>query len=124
MASGFSIDTSSFKGAKHFNDRMDRAIAGVCKYWDGPIEAAMKLDAPWTDRTTNARNGLAAQHVEVEKFRHWILCTHSVFYGVYLETKDDGKYATILPTIQVYAPKVMQTLTKIMDRLDNPTGGP
>lgn len=117
-SSGFSFDTSKFKNAKHLNDRIDRAMAGVCKYWDGPIETHMKTEAPWTDRTTNARNGLAAEHVPVDKFHHWILLTHSVDYGIYLETKNDGQYAIVVPTLMMYGPKVMKTFNKIMDRLD------
>jgi hypothetical protein len=123
LASGFTMDTSKFKSAKHLNDKFDKAMQGVCRYWDGKVEAYMKTTAPWTDRTTNARNGLAAKAVKVEKFRHWILLTHSVHYGIYLETKNDGKYAVIMPTIRVYGPKVMSMFNKIMDRLDQRVGG-
>lgn len=122
MASGFSFNTGRFKSAEHMEQRLMRAIGGVAKYWDGPIEGYMKEQAPWTDRTTNARNGLKAQHVEVSPGRHWILMTHSVHYGVYLETKNDGRYAIIIPTLRVYGPKVMGTLIKILDRLDHVGG--
>lgn len=123
MASGFTLDTSKFKSAKHLDDKIDRAMQGVCRFWDGKIEDYMKTSAPWTDRTTNARNGLASHHVKVGKFRHWILLTHSVHYGIYLETKNNGRYAVIIPTLNVYGPKVMKTFTKIMDRLDQRVGG-
>lgn len=118
MASGFSFDASKFKNPLLLNDKMDRAIQGVCRYWDGPIETAMKEGAPWTDRTTNARNGLTATHVKAETNKHWILCFHTVEYGIYLETSNDAKYAIIMPTIRSFAPRVMGTLTKIMNRLD------
>lgn len=123
MASGFKMDTSRFKSAKHMEDKLDRAIQGVCRYWDGPIETAMKTNAPWTDRTTNARNGLRAAHVAAAKFKHWIIMTHSVEYGIYLERSNDAKYAIIMPTIRQYAPRVMGTLRKILDRLDQAAGG-
>lgn len=123
MPSGFSVDTSRFKSAKHMEDKLDRAIQGVCRYWDGPIEAAMKTGAPWTDRTTNARNGLRAVAVAVAKFKYWIILTHSVEYGIYLERSNDAKYAIIMPTIRQYAPRVMGTLNKILDRLDRAGGG-
>lgn len=123
MASGFKFDTSKFKGADHLNGKMDRAIQGVCRYYDGAMEAHAKVNAPWTDRTTNARNGLRFVHVAVGKGKHWILGTHSVEYGVYLEVSNDAKYAIILPTIRAYAPKVIATFTKIMNRLDQASGG-
>lgn len=123
MASGFRFDTSRFKDAKHLDDKMDRAIQGVCRYYDGLLEASAKTNAPWTDRTTNARNGLRFVHVARGKFKHWILGTHSVEYGIYLETSNDAKYAIIMPTIRAYAPRVMATFTKIMNRLDQTGGG-
>lgn len=121
MAS-FSWDTSKFKSAKHMERKLDRAIRGVCRYWDGRVEAAMKTGAPWTDRTSNARNGLAAFAGTTSR-GHAIYLTHSVHYGIYLETRNNERYAIILPTIRAYAPKVMKTLTKILDRLDTAVGG-
>ncbi len=103
--------------------KLRRALFGVCKYWDGRAETYLKTRAPWTDRTTNARNGLFATAVKETKRRFSIVLGHAVEYGIYLETRNEGKYAIILPTIQVYAPKVMKTLVKIMDRLDRAVGG-
>lgn len=123
MASGFSMDTSKFKNAKHLDDKIDRALAGVMKYWDGPVEKYMKLNAPWTDRTTNARNGLSAQYAKLQKFEHAIVLSHAVDYGIYLEGSNDGKYAIIQPTIDVMGPKVIKFCTKLMDRLDKSVGG-
>lgn len=122
MASGFTWDTSNFQSPKHMEDKLQRALYGVCKYWDGPVERHMKHRAPWTDRTTNARNGLTAtaqkstSRLSLSKFA--IVLSHSVDYGIYLE---DEKYQSarpiILPTIKIYAPKVMATLTKILNRM-------
>jgi hypothetical protein len=122
VASGFSWDTSKFKSVKHMEDKLQRALYGVVKYWDGPVERYMKHNAPWTDRTTNARNGLTAvaqksgSTIAASNFA--IVLSHSVDYGIYLE---DEQYKSarpiIMPTIKIYAPKVMKTLTKILDRL-------
>jgi hypothetical protein len=113
---------SKFKSTKHMERKLDRAIRGVCRYWDGRVEAAMKTGAPWTDRTTNARNGLSAEAVTTAR-GHAILLSHSVSYGIYLETLNGERYAIILPTIRAYAPKVIKTLTKILGRLDTAVGG-
>lgn len=121
MGSSFTWDTSKFKDVKHMEDKLQRALYGVVKYWDGPVEEHMKHKAPWTDRTTNARNGLfataqkSAANLAASTFA--IILGHTVDYGIYLETKNNGKYAIIMPTIELYAPKVMKTLTKIMNRL-------
>lgn len=121
--SGFSFDTSKFKSGKHLDKKIQRAVFGVCKYWDGRVETHMKTKAPWTDRTTNARNGLAATAVKFGKTSFGIVLTHAVEYGIYLETIKSGKYAIIMPSVQLYAPKVIRTLNKIMDRLDRAVAG-
>jgi hypothetical protein len=99
--------------------KLDRRVrAGISKtmeFWDGRIETHMKHHAPWTDRTTNARNGLAAEAFE-DGNNFGIVLRHSVSYGIYLEDPYNG-YAIIEPTIDAYAPKVMKTLTKLIDRL-------
>lgn len=113
--------------------RLNRAIFGVAKYYDGRLEAHAKQKAPWKDRTSNARNGLRAEAVKLtgrgfDANSFAIILSHSVLYGIYLELphtheKADGSTYTIearpiiMPTIRLYAPKVMGTLNKILDRL-------
>lgn len=123
MATSFTWDTSKFKSVKHMEDKLQRALYGVVKYWDGPVEAYMKHNAPWNDRTSNARNGLSARAQKsastIAASTFAIVLSHSVDYGIYLEdgTRNMRARPIIMPTIHVYAPKVMRTLTKILDRL-------
>ena len=122
--SSFEFDTSRFQSPKIMDRKINRALFGVCKYWDGPVERHMKQNAPWKDRTSNARNGLTATAVKLQGKRFdansfAIVLAHGVDYGIYLEAKDEehGGRPIILPTIKLYAPKVMKTLTKLMRRL-------
>jgi hypothetical protein len=117
VSSGFHLDTSHFTSAAHMQRQLERAIFATVKYWDGPIETHMKHNAPWTDRTTNARNGLFAVAKKLAKGVYAIILGHSVDYGIYLEEKNNGKYAIIRPTMAEYSPRVIGTLTKILDRL-------
>ena len=95
---------------------LDRAIAGAMKYHEAPAENYMKVNAPWKDRTTNARNGLAARYQGAnDKGQHEMVLFHQVDYGIWLEIKNDGEYAIILPTIQEFGPKVMDTLKGILN---------
>lgn len=127
----FSFDRSKYE-PKKLDQRLNRAIFGVAKYWDGRIESHMKHNAPWKDRTTNARNGLFAEAAKLRKGVYAIILAHSVLYGIYLElghhhevvTKAGGvsiwdvkPYPIILPTLDLYGPKVVRTLNKILDRL-------
>lgn len=115
----FSFDRSKFENPKILDRRLNRAIYGVCKYWDGPIEAHMKHNAPWKDRTTNARNGLFATAVMFKRGLYGIILAHSVTYGIYLErgTRHMKARPIIIPTMERYGPKVTGTLRKILDRL-------
>lgn len=123
----FSFDRSKYQ-PEQLDKRLNRAIFGVAKYWDGRCESYMKQKAPWTDRTTNARNGLFARAVKEGAGLFSIILAHSVTYGIYLELphtheRADGSTYTIgpnpiiVPTRDLYAPKVMRMLNKILDRL-------
>lgn len=84
-------------------------------------EARVKEKAPWTDRTGNARNGLAAKAIlggETEQ----LVIFHQVPYGIYLETKNNGKYAVIMPTVMDIGKEIMGTMNKIFSAL-GVTGG-
>jgi hypothetical protein len=115
---GFSFDTSNFQSGREINAKINRAIKGVMLYNDGPAEEHMKHNAPWHDRTTNARNGLGAK-ASSKGNTHKITLFHSVDYGVYLElgTRYMKAYPIILPTIAVFVPRVQAMLTGLLDRL-------
>jgi HK97 gp10 family phage protein len=123
LATSFSWDVSKFKSVKVMEIKLQRALYGVVKYWDGPVERYMKHNAPWKDRTTNARNGLSAaaqkSGTRIANSVFAIILSHSVDYGIYLErgTRKMKARPIIQPTIDIYAPKVIKTLTKILDRL-------
>jgi HK97 gp10 family phage protein len=123
VGSSFTWDISKFKDVKHMEDKLQRALYGVVKYWDGPTEAWMKHNAPWTDRTTNARNGLFAKAYKtantIAASNFGIILGHSVDYGIYLEEGTSKMKARpiVRPAIDRFAPKVIGTLTKILNRL-------
>lgn len=71
------------------------------------IEAHMRANAPWRDRTGNARRLLQAEVLDVTGRAALILLTHGVPYGIYLEARG---YAIIGPTLDLYGPRIMQEL--------------
>jgi hypothetical protein len=131
VPSSFTWDLSKFESPKKMELKLQRALYGVVKYWDGRVETYIKHNAPWKDRTTNARNGLfavakkSAARIAASTFA--IVLGHTVDYGIYLEaghdqeTKDGVVHVEarpiIWPAILLYAPKVMKTLKKILDRM-------
>jgi hypothetical protein len=95
-----------------FGPRVKRAMVAGAKYIAPQAEAHMKDNAPWTDRTSNARNGLSTE-VVIEANRVTILLFHTVPYGPYLELRWSGRYQIINPTIELFAPKTMELIAEL-----------
>ena len=76
------------------------------------MEAWMKDNAPWTDRTGNLR---ASLHTELETFSDAFALTadYGLDYGVFLELANSGQYSIIALTIDVFAPKIFDALERV-----------
>ena len=79
----------------------------------GDIEDWMKQNAPWSDRTTDAREGLTASATE-HPTHPYITVYHTVDYGVWLEIRWNGRYAILVPAIEHWGPEVMQNLKAVI----------
>lgn len=96
-------------GAREYIERKKMGMVMLMQNLAGHAEAEMKQNAPWTDRTGNARNGLHAG-VEVGQDKFTFYLSHGVEYGVFLELAHGGNYAIVRPTADVYAPKLRDAL--------------
>lgn len=70
-----------------------------------------KGQAPWTDRTGAAREGLDTS-VQWEGAEIVWELYHQVEYGIWLETILNGKYSVIMPTLELFAPEVGRGLSE------------
>jgi regulator of sirC expression with transglutaminase-like and TPR domain len=77
------------------------------------MESYAKSNAPWTDRTGDARAGLHAD-VDTSLGDITIELAHAVDYGIYLELKDDGKYAILMPTIEALGPRILREAAAVV----------
>ena len=78
-------------------------------------EAKAKQDAPWQDRTGNARQGLrGTSGWEGETLK--IRLSHSMEYGPYLELCNDGKYAILEKTLNSFREELHNNLKRIMEK--------
>lgn len=93
--------------------RQRRAIIAAANYAAPQIEAFMKANAPWTDRTGNARSGLATR-VQVNGNLCAIVLYHSVAYGPYLELRWNGKFSIIPAGMQMGGPLWMEAIARLM----------
>lgn len=110
--------TPLITGLTVFDDRLDRGVAGVVKQRSHIAEEWMKTNAPWTDRTGNARSGLGSTTEHERKVHHTLVLFGRVPYQIWLEVRFAGRYAIILPAIVDQGPKLMKTLVKLIDRLN------
>lgn len=92
-----------------FDDVADRFLTAVIGYHEPQAEAYAKQNAPWTDRTSNARNGLWAR-AERDRPNYRIVVGHAVPYGLWLETRWSGRYAILEPTVRIEGKNVMKTI--------------
>lgn len=77
------------------------------------IQARMQANAPWRNRTGEARRRLTAVYsVDGD----WLIITlsHGVPYGIWLELKNGGAYAIILPTLRAVAPEIMDEIRGLL----------
>lgn len=102
--------------AERLDRRVDAAIGAVMERSKDLAVAHMKSNAPWTDRTSVARNGLGG--VVFKAGTRW---TMNLFgrapYQIWLEVKNSGKYAIITPTIIAWGPRTMRSFTGLIERL-------
>lgn len=70
------------------------------------VEYYAKQNAPWGDITGDARSGLTASVFE-EGGDIVLELAHSVDYGIWLELKNDGQYAIIMPTLEAMGPQIL-----------------
>lgn len=78
------------------------------------MEAWAKQNAPWQDRTGDARERLHATVEETGPIGTIVLA-HGVDYGLWLEIRHAGVYSVIAPAIDYWAPIVFRDLQRIMN---------
>jgi hypothetical protein len=78
------------------------------------MENYAKANAPWTDRTGDARERLHATVEETGPIGTIVLA-HGVEYGVWLEIANGGRYSIIPQTVDVFGPRVMRSLQNMIN---------
>lgn len=98
---------------------LDKGLHAVTEKIAKDGEGDMKTNAPWTDQTGNARNGLTGKAVHgggssmKYKLEHAVLFFHTMPYGIWLETLHSGKYAILVPVLQRQGPRTMNLIKGI-----------
>lgn len=104
--------------------KVQEAIVRIAEYFAPILENHAKENAPWTDRTANARQSLRAyigtdapagypSSQQLAKEVVELFLSHGVYYGIFLETRFAGQFAIIYPTLQEHAPAVQKMLREV-----------
>ena len=111
------FDDSRMRKRLHTLDvESEREIAACFAFQAGRSTAWMKSNAPWTDRTTAARNGLHAVASHTPRQFELILA-HAVSYGIWLEVCNSGRYQIILPALRQASRELQQLLDHAWRRI-------
>lgn len=110
----------NFKGGPY----MISATDGIIDWHNGPywdevayrsfLEAETQLEnkarqnAPWQDRTGDARDGLTVQTLKTPDGIVSMVLFHTVEYGKWLELIQNGRFAVIERTLSEEAPRIIQ----------------
>lgn len=81
------------------------------------LQAKMKLNRPWTDRTGLAKTMLNAKVSQPDSNTIRITLAHGVDYGIWLELAHGKNYAIIAPTIREEGPRIVEDLNDLMSKL-------
>jgi len=117
-----------------YGDKVTAAVIAVAKFIGAKAESYAKANAPWTDRTANARQGLfyavdaesggevsgsarlsgqESEAISAAKDVVALYLSHSMNYGVFLELSNAGRYKIIMPTLEAHYNELMQMLRGI-----------
>lgn len=95
---------------------IDAGVDLAFDYVEPRAESKMRTNAPWTDRTSNARNGLFASHTKVPMVVHRLTLYHTMPYGLWLEVRWSGRYAIIGPTMLEISPELAIVVAESVKR--------
>lgn len=109
----FRLEGPLIQNLNNFDEHANKAMIAGANFVAPEIESFMRSNAPWEDRTGNARSGLKAK-VAVSKDKVAIILYHSVPYGVYLEVRWGGKYGIIPDAMAAGGPRLVEVVGRLM----------
>jgi hypothetical protein len=97
--------------------KFDGAVQILCNNGAQKMEAFAKHNRPWHDRTARARQSLKGSWSK-EGGGYRIQIAHGVTYGIYLEMKNERRYAILMPTVEkVGYGEIVPAFQNLMDKL-------
>ncbi len=96
-----------------YGNAVIRAVEQVARHFEPILEQYAKDEAPWTDRTGNARQTLRSWSETLANDVVALYVEHGMDYGIHLERRWGGRYAILMPTIEAHLAEIEQMLQDI-----------
>ena len=100
--------------AGNYRAAIERGIVAIAQRWSPEIENYMKANAPWTDRTGNARQALYTEVNHVTGVMVEIILAGGVEYMIFLELRNAGRFAIINPSLDYFAPRIWNDVRRML----------
>lgn len=113
MSIEWSGDDGVIQAMRDYEGKIYEAIRRIAQYWAPVIEAYAVDNAPWTDRTGNARQGLQGLPEDISETIVAIALKGGVDYQIWLEIRNQGRYAIIMPTLEAHYGEVQRMLKEV-----------
>lgn len=98
-----------FDNIGELGDRIERVTSETMDQLGKEMEAYAQANAPWDDRSGDARRGLKS-HVVHSDTRHTIWLGHTEEYGLWLEVRWGGRFAILLPTLREFQHRLPKSI--------------
>lgn len=101
-------------GFEKYNSRVRQMLPLYMNNTRRQMDAFMKANAPWDDRTGEARRTLHSRiFQQMDEFT--IIAGHGVWYGYWLEKKWSGKYGILQKTLNTFDHRFRQGLRDLIN---------
>lgn len=103
--------------ADEYTRAIHKAVKQLIDRYAPDVEAWMKTNASWTDRTGNARQSLKTEVDEVINEMVTLFLSYGepgeIEYAIYLELSHGGNYAIIGPALDYFAPRIWADVQRL-----------
>lgn len=105
-----------YKKLSLLKTRLPQALDALADVGAKKMEAYAKPNAPWTDRTGNARLRLHGGYERTED-EIKVVISHGVDYGIWLELAHEKRFAILPETLNETSPEIIRGFQGLMDKV-------
>ena len=97
-----------------FRTKFEASVLILCQIAAMKMEEYAKNEAPWTDRTGNARQNLKGQAEWISADKIMIAVSHHMSYGYWLELAHGREYAILEESIEENVEELYRALRRLL----------